>query len=93
MHVGPLESLLGVLAITDEARTDAIVLTFELDAEGCAAFEKVLDTSPATSLATLQHKKRTILPSAMGADRYEPTSIDTYIQLQRRLSGSIAPPR
>ncbi|MBL8685191.1 MAG: PhnD/SsuA/transferrin family substrate-binding protein [Myxococcales bacterium] len=93
MHVGPLESRLGVLAVTDEAPTDAIVLTYELDAEGCAAFEKVLDTTPATTPAMLQSKKRTMLPSAMGADRYEPTSIDTYIQLQRRLSGSIAPPR
>jgi phosphonate transport system substrate-binding protein len=88
MHVGPLENRLGVLAVTDEAPTDAIVLTFELDAEGCAGFAQILD-----DVESSPTRKRTMLPSAMGADRYEPTSIDTYIQLQRRLTASIMPPR
>ncbi len=86
MHVGPLESRLSVLAVTDEAPTDALVLTHELEHETAVEFEGVLDTD------TAHAKKRTMLPSAMGAERFMRASIETYTSLQRRLTGSFVPP-
>lgn len=86
MHVGPLESRLAVLAVTDEAPTDALVITHPIADELERSIESLLDleASPA--------KKRSMLPSAMGAERYVECGIEPYLALQKRLSGSFVPP-
>lgn len=86
MHVGPLESRLSVLAVTDEAPTDALVVLRSLDDARTAAVEELLEADGRPA------KKRTMLPSAMGAERYVATTMDPYLALQRRLTASILPP-
>lgn len=86
MHVGPLESRLSVLAVTDEAPTDALVILRSVDDSAALAFEELLDTDVHPA------KKRTMLTSAMGAERYVCTTMEPYIALQRRLTASIMPP-
>ena len=85
MHIGPLESRLAILAITDEAPTDALILCKGVDPTAARAIEELVDPSSAAT------RNKSFLAVAMGADRYVVSSIDVYAQLQRRLTQSIAP--
>lgn len=85
MHAGPLETRLAVLAVTDEAPTDALVLTRALDDDGVALVESLLDFEERPA------KRRSMLPSAMGAERFVDRGIEPYLALQRRLVASVAP--
>jgi phosphonate transport system substrate-binding protein len=87
MHVGPLESRLTVLAVTDEAPTDALVLTRSIDEDAAAGVESLLDFEGRPA------KRNSMLPSAMGAERFVHATLEPYLTLQRRMRASVAPPR
>lgn len=112
MHIGPLENRLAILAITDEAPTDALILCKGVDPVVVKAMEELLAAhskerlterppslgakSPAIRSASSVHggdagvRNKSFLAVAMGADRYIESSIDVYLQLQRRLLQSAA---
>ncbi len=85
MQVGPLETRLAVLAVTDEAPTDALVLTRSIDDDGVSLVESLLDFEDRPT------KRRSMLPSAMGAERFVDAGIEPYLSLQRRMMASVAP--